>query len=280
MNNSSFPIPIDPKKDLQKSTILIQLIEDIKIILKRIKNEKFELAESKKISQFFPYLLTTLVLDIKSLYVFSKIFIDKLILYITETFFSELIGKGLANESFNRQITSLRNKKISEDNCAFLEYKDYILRNERRIFFKIINIRDKLIIHGKLKASESYGYDDQVDSFDIYLMKVKDPFKIDKELKNKIIEIGQKYNIKKVHDRDKYSEFVYLDSILGDVERILVEIDNSEKRLIKSCRERLGMIINEEKLFQIIYDFSDGIAKLLKEHFPNISYNFEWRFPL
>lgn len=280
MNNSSFPIPIDPKKDLQKSTILIQLIEDIKIILKRIKNEKSELAESKKNSQFFPYLLPTLVLDIKSLYIFSKIFIDKLILYITETFFSELIRKGLANESFNRQVKSLRNKKISKDNRAFLEYKGYILRNERKIFFKIINIRDKLIIHGKLKASESYGYDDQVDSFDIYFMKVKDPFKIDKELKNTIMEIGQKYNIKKVHDRDKYSEFVYLDSILGDVEGILVEIDNSEKQLIKSCRERLGMIINEENLFQIIYDFSDGIAKLLKEHFPNISYSFEWRFPL
>ncbi len=260
--------------------VLIPLIEDIKIILKRIKNEKSELAESKKNSQFFPYLLPTLVLDIKSLYIFSKIFIDKLILYITETFFSKLIRKGLANESFNRQVKSLRNKKISKDNRAFLEYKDYILRNERRIFFKIINIRDKLIIHGKLKASESYGYDDQVDSFDIYFMKVKDPFKIDKELKNTIVEIGQKYNIKKVHDRDKYSEFVYLDSILGDVEGILVEIDNSEKQLIKFCRERLGMIINEENLFQIIYDFSDGIAKLLKEHFSNISYSFEWRFPL
>ncbi len=280
MNNSSFPIPIDTKKHLKKSMVLIPLIEDIKIILKRIKNEKSELAESKKNSQFFPYLLPTLVLDIKSLYIFSKIFIDKLILYITETFFSELIRKGLANESFNRQVKSLRNKKINKDNRAFLEYKDYILRNERRIFFKIINIRDKLIIHGKLKASESYGYDDQVDSFNIYFMKVKDPFKIDKELKNTIMEIGQKYNIKKVRDRDNYSEFVYLDSILCDVEGILVKIDNSEKQPIKSCRERLGMISNEENLFQIIYDFSDGVAKLLKKHFPNISYNFEWRFPL
>jgi len=61
------------------------------------------------------------------------------------------------------------------------------------------------------------GFEEQSNKFYILFEKGIDPIRIDLDLKNNIINLGYKYGINKSHDKEKYSEFIYLNSILEEI---------------------------------------------------------------
>lgn len=278
MEYFKFPMPLDPEKSGQSSLILTSLIEYIRIILKRIKEEKKLYARYIGSDKFIPYLLETLVLDIKTLYLYAKIYLDKFSQYIIITFFPEI--DTLLNECDNFKAHADRLRNIPESNLAFQEYREFVFNYRINILFRISFVRNHMITHRNLDIFESYGYDNQNNIFYIYFQKEKDPFRIDKNLKNNIINLGRKYGINKTHDKQKVSEFFYLDSILEKIEINNIIIKRKDEERIYDYRKKLGFIVSKHKVFQLIYEFSEGITKILKKHFPNISQYHVWRFQL
>ena len=190
MDEIKFPIPVNPKKMYQSVGVLTSIIEYIRIILKRIKDEKELYKAFQKEGKFAPYLLPTLALDMKSLYIFSKIYLDFFVSYITLTFFPDY---NLKFRSMNDHIKSL--KRTFNDDPHFLNYKNYVLSCENQLKLRIRYVRDKFITHRKLRTAESYLFDDQTNSFLMLFDNSKDPSNIDSELKERIINLTKEYNI-------------------------------------------------------------------------------------
>ncbi len=112
----------------------------------------------------------------------------------------------------------------------------------------------------------------------IYFDKSIDPININIGLKNEIINVGKKYNIEIFHDRKAISDFVYLDLILSNLENLPSQIEKEDEEKIVKYRDKLGIIVNEENLFQLIYDFSEEISQVLKKKYPKISTRYVSRF--
>ena len=275
MNEMKFPIPVDPKKIYPSVGVLTSIVGDIRIVLKRIKEEKELYKKILKEGKFVPYLLPTLALDIKTLYLYSKIYIDYFASYVTLTFFPDY---DLQYRSMNDHIKSL--KKCSNDNPNFQKYKKYILSCENQLKLRIRYVRDKLITHRKLKTKESYLYDEELNNFLIVFDNRKDPNKIEEGLKQEIIGLGKKYDIEKTHDATRISNFIYLNSILAELENIEIEFEENDLNLIESLRQRLGMVINEDNVYEFLYNFSEIVGNIIKEMNPGITRHFIWRFPL
>ena len=275
MNKFEFPIPI-PKGNIKASKsvgVLIQIITYFRILLTRINESKEIEAKYSGTGKFIPFNLETIVLDIKTLYLFAKIYIDYFISYISRVFLSNY---NLKFRSFNDHVKCL--KRNSFDDSWFKEYKEFILKFERRIKFRIKYIRDKMITHRDIYLNEYWGFDDQTKNFYIYFDKSIDPINIDIHIKNGIIKLGKKYNIDIFHDKKSISDFVYLDLILSNLENLVTQIEKDDENKIKQYRDKLGIIINEENLFQLIYDFSEGISEIFRKKYPNISTRYFSRF--
>jgi len=275
MDEIKFPIPVDPKKMYQSVGVLTSIIEYIRIILKRIKDEKELHKRFRKEDKFAPYLLPTLVLDMKSLYIFSKIYLDYFVSYITLTFFPDY---DLKYRSINDHIKSL--KRTSNGDPHFENYKNYVLSCENQLKLRIRYVRDKFITHRKLRTTESYLFDDQTNNFLILFDSSKDPTNIDNELKERIIDLGKKYNIEREHDKSQISDFIYLDLILAELENTEITFEEGDLNLIEELRNQLGMVINEDNVYEFLYKFSEIIGNILKEMNPDISRHYVWRFPL
>lgn len=275
MDEIKFPIPMDPKKMYQSVGVLTSIIEYIRIILKRIKEEKELHKKFQKEGKFAPYLLPTLALDMKSLYIFSKIYLDYFISYITLTFFPDY---DLKYRSMKDHIKSL--KRTSNDDPHFENYKNYVLSCENQLKLRIRYVRDKFITHRKLRTTESYLFDDQTNNFLILFDNSKDPANIDNEFKEKIINLGKKYNIEREHDKSQISDFIYLDLILAELESTEITFEQGDLNLIEELRNQLGMVINEDNVYEFLYNFSEIIGNILKEINPDISRHYIWRFPL
>jgi len=275
MDEIKFPIPINPKKMYQSVGVLTSNIEYIRIILKRIKDEKELYKAFQKEGKFASYLLPTLALDIKSLYIFSKIYLDYFVSYITLTFFPNY---DLQYRSMNDHIKSL--KKTSNDDPHFENYKNYVLSCENQLKLRIRYVRDKFITHRKLRTAESYLFDNQTNNFLILFDNSKDPTNIDNELKERIINLGKEYNIEREHDKSQISDFIYLDLILAELENIEVTLEEGDLNLIEGLRNQLGMVINEDNIYDFLYNFSEIIGNILKEMNPDVLRHFIWRFPL
>ncbi len=211
----------------------------------------------------------------KTLNLFSKIYLDYFVSYISFTFFPNY---DLQHRSMNDHIKSL--KRCSNTNPHFQNYKDYVLSCENQLKLRIRYVRDKLITHRKLKTVESYLFDDQINKFLILFDNRKDPANYDKDLKQKIINLGKKYNIEREHDKSQISEFIYLDSILAELENAEMEFEEDDLAIIESTRESLGMVINEDNVYEFPYNFSEIVGNILKEMNPEITRHFVWRFPL
>ena len=275
MDEIKFPIPVDPKKMYQSVGVLTSNIEYIRIILKRIKDEKELHKNFQKEGKFAPYLLPTLALDMKSLYLFSKIYLDYFVSYITLTFFPDY---DLKYRSMNDHIKSL--KRTSNDEPHFENYKNYILSCENQLKLRIRYVRDKFITHRKLRTVESFLFDDQTNNFLILFDNSKNPTDIGNELKESIINLGKKYYIEREHDKFQISDFIYLDLILGELENTEITFDEGDLNIIEELRNQLGMVINEDNVYEFLYNFSEKIGNILKEMNPDISRYYIWRFPL
>lgn len=127
-----------------------------------------------------------------------------------------------------------------------------------------------MITHRGLNLNEYWGFDDQNKMIYIYFDKSLDPININTKLKNEIIKFGRKYNINIFHDEKAFRDFLYLDLILSNLENSTSQLEKEDEEKIVESRDRLGIIVNEENLFQLLYDFSEEISQLLKKKFPEI----------
>lgn len=139
MEYFKFPMPLDPEKSGESSLILTSLIEYIRIILKRIEEEIRLYARYIGSDKFISYLLETLALDIKTLYLYAKIYLDKFSQYIIITFFPEI--DTLLNECDNFKARADPLKNIPESNLAFQEYREFVFNYRINILFKINSIK-------------------------------------------------------------------------------------------------------------------------------------------
>ncbi|MGQ4876448.1 MAG: hypothetical protein ACP6IY_20485 [Promethearchaeia archaeon] len=268
------PFPYVYSKKYSESQIyLIDLIFFIQIILNRINFEKKKYRENlgKDPKECFKY-LQYLKLDVRSLYIFSTSFLDYLINYISNSFFQNYLKSGLKNNSFRNHIKSLR--KIEGSDKLFNEYKDYILAKEQILELRIINIRDKMIIHRHIDTNEFWGYDVNTNIFYIYFTKQKDFYKIENDVKTNVQSLVQKYHILKNHKSNNISEFIYYNSLIEKLESIPIILEKNDRNKLIKSRFKLGIIINGEDVYKLLYNFSEGLCRILNKndlkYFPNL----------
>ena len=92
--------------------------------------------------------------------------------------------------------------------------------------------------------------------------------------------MGKKYNIEREHDKSQISDFIYLDLILAELENTEVTFEEGDLNIIEELRNQLGMVINEDNVYEFLYIFSEIVVNILKEMNPDISRHYIWRFPL
>lgn len=269
----SFPY-VYSEKNPQSQIYLMDLVSFIQIILKRIDiaKEKYGQTLSKDVRENLSQ-LQYLKLDVRSLYLFSSAFLDYLVSYISHSFFQEYVKAGLKNNSFRDHIKTL--KKIQGSDDLILKYKNFLLKKERILDLRIINIRDKMITHRYTDTNEFWGYDPKTNTFYIYFTRQRDFYIIEEDLRTNIQALAQKYKIEKQFNPELISVFVYYNLLLEELENLPVSIEKQDRDLLKNCRIALGAIINGEKVFKLLYDLSEGLCKILNKDGPRFVPRFE-----
>ncbi len=255
----SIKLPLHPTEHLKSWSTFNQLIHTLLIIIKRIRNKKEKYLNNSD-------LITTLkiALEIKSLYIFAKVYLDYLIRYIVNVYFRNIKDdrkKGLTNRSFNRHVTQLRNQTFTSVSELFQKYRKYILINECRLFFKIINVRDKLIIHRDLNIKESWTYFERENKFRVHLAKDIPVGSIQEDLRDEIITILTKFGATRGFTPRTYNFFMY-DNLLNKVEMRDGPLAIIDREKIAQCRIKLGVGIDEKRIFRILYEFSKGLCEI------------------
>ena len=255
----SVKLPLHPTEHLKSWSTFNQLIHTLLIIIKRIRNKKEKYLINSD-------LITTLkiALEIKSLYIFAKVYLDYLIRYLVNVYFRDIKddrGNGLTSRSFDSHVKQLRKQTFTSVNELFQKYKEYILINECRLFFKIINIRDKLIVHRNLNIGESWTYFERENKFRVHLAKFLPVGPIQEDLRDEIFTLLTKFRATRGFTPRAYNFFM-LDNLLDKVEKRdgpLAIIDRAE---IAQCRIKLGVGIDEKRIFRILYEFSEGLCDI------------------
>jgi len=258
-----FFLPVHPSLNIKSMNVFEQFLNTFKIILNRINNDK-----KKKLDEHGLEIDYGLSLDIKSLYIFATTFLNYMIRYIYDIFFRDINfddGKGLKNNSFDSQVRQLRNNVYNGSNEVFKRYQEYILKYDGKIFFKIINIRDKFMSHIDLDIDESWLYIERTNKFYVLLSKKTEPYEhIAEDLRKGILLLGFKYSINKSTFSRQYGwEFFYFDELLEKIESLDKIYDNEDRKEIARYRRELGVSINEEEIIDIIFNFCEGLCDIL-----------------
>ena len=164
------------------------------------------------------------------------------------------------------------------NNESFEEFKKHILKYKNKLFFRIIFVRNITISHRDLDLNEFYRYDDKNHTFYIHFHGTFDSFQVKKDLKNNIIKLGKKFGIEKSYNEKKISDLVFLDSILEEIESREFEIKNKDENILIKYRKEIGYIISKNKVFELLYDFSEEITTILKQFYPDMSQYYVRRF--
>lgn len=259
----SFPYVFSAKNP-QSQIYFMDLVSFIQIILKRIDTAKEKYGQTlysngkENIKQ-----LQYLKLDVRSLYLFSSTLLDYLVNYISHSFFQDFVKSGLKNNSFRDHIKTL--KKFERLDELFIEYKNFLLKKEQILELRIINLRDKMITHRHTDTHEFWGYDPRTKTFYIYFTKQKDFYIIEEYLRADIQSLAQKFNIVKEFNPELISEFVYYNLILEKLENLPFSFEKEDRDLLKKSRIALGAIINGEKVYNLLYETSEGLCKILNK---------------
>jgi len=258
-------LPMHPKKNRESLNYYDQILNTLYIISYRIKKGKIKQISSDKLESSF-----ILSLDIKSLYIYSKFLLDYTIKYISETYFSNIKnheGKGLKSRSYDSHMRYLKNSNFSNFNSVFNQYRRYIVNYDGKFYFKIINIRDKLITHTKLMSHESWTYNESENKFCIILSKTEPFLPISRELRNQIYDLSFKFSIQHRHIIGNYN-FFFFDKLLDKIERLDREFTSDERDIISKCRIKLGISLNEDGIINLLLNFLQGLCSIVsfKDH--------------
>ena len=252
---------------------------DLQIITQRINNSKESLEKIVSTNNYIGFhpIAEELILDIKSLFLFSKIYLDYLIRCIVEDFFSKI--SNLNKKSFHRHILRLKNLEVID--TKFVQYKEYMMQNGFRILYRIVNVRNKFVDHIKAVRVESLAFTEDFTECSVVIKILKnyypdyiiDPFlkraRFDKKLKESILNFAKEKDItfpefKQKHDND----FIYLNKILEDLElkyNILEEkkeFEHYHNKLLR-FREALGVVMNDKGIYEMIKDFTNDLGNIL-----------------
>lgn len=254
-------LPFHPKKNRESLNYYDQILNTLYIISYRIKKGKIAQISSDKLESSF-----ILSLDIKSLYIYSKFLLDYTIKYMSETYFSNIKnnkGKGLRSKSYDSHIRFLKKSKFSNFDNVFNQYRRYIVNYDGIFFFKIINIRDKLITHTKLMTHESWTYNESENKFCIILAKTEPFLPISKELRNQIYNLAFKFSVPHHHIIGNYN-FFFFDKLLDKIERLDREFTGGEREIISKCRIKLGISMNEDGIINLLLNFLQGLCSIVR----------------
>ena len=125
------PFPyVYSEKNPQSQIYLMDLVSFIRIIIKRIDiaKEKYEQTLGSNVKENTMQ-LQYLKLDVRSLYLFSSVYLDYLVNYISHSFFQDYVKSGLKNNSFRDHIKTLN--KIEGLDELFSKYKNFLLKKEQ-----------------------------------------------------------------------------------------------------------------------------------------------------
>ncbi|KKK87122.1 hypothetical protein LCGC14_2756390 [marine sediment metagenome] len=100
----------------------------------------------------------------------------------------------MTNRSFDSHMRQLRNQSFTSASDLFQNYKEYVLLNESRLFFKIINVRDKLITHRNINIGESWTYFEKENKFRVHISKDIPVGRVPEDLRNEIFTILTKFS--------------------------------------------------------------------------------------
>ena len=157
----------------------------------------------------------------------------------------------------------LKNSKFLNSDNVFNQYRRYIVNYDGIFFFKIINIRDKLITHTKLMSHESWTYNESENKFCIILAKTEPFLPISKELRNQIYNLAFKFNVPHHHIIGNYN-FFFFDKLLDKIERLDREITSDEREIISECRIKLGISMNEDGIINLLLNFLQGLCSIVR----------------
>lgn len=141
----------------------------------------------------------------------------------------------MTNRSFDSHVKQLRNQTFISAKKLFQKYREYILRNECRIFFKIINVRDKLIVHRDLNIGESWTYFERENKFRIHLSKHIPVGPIQEDLRDEIFMILTKFRLTTSFTPRAYNFFMY-DKLLDKIEMRDGPLEINYRTAIAQCR--------------------------------------------
>jgi len=254
-------LPLHPEKNRESVNYYDQILNTLHIISYRIKKGKIRYINSDKLEDSF-----ILSLDIKSLYIYAKFLLDYTIKYMSETYFSDIKNnecKGLKSKSYDSHVRYLKNSNFPNFNNVFNQYRHYIVNYDGKFYFKIINIRDKLITHTKLVSHESWAYNESENKFCIILSKTEPFLPISRELRNQIYEIAFRFNVPHNHIIGNYN-FFFFDELLDKIERLDREFTSSERENISKCRINLGISMNEDGIIKLLLNFLQGLCSIVR----------------
>ncbi len=167
------------------------------------------------------------MLDIKTLFLFSKIYLDYLIRCIVEDFFSKV--KNLKTSSFHRHI--LRIKNLEATDSKFTKYKEFMMQNGFKILYRIVNVRNKFVDHIKAVRVESLAFTQDFSECSVVIKILKnyypdyisDPFlrraRFNKNLMDSITNFAKENSIPINEFNPEFdNDFIYLNNILEELE--------------------------------------------------------------
>ena len=189
---NSFKLPLHPTLYNESWSTFSQLFHTLLIIIRRIKKQKERFLSNSELSATFK-----IALDVKSLYIFARHYLDYLTRYVVNVYFKDIKddrAKGLTNRSFDSHMRQLRNQSFTSASDLFQNYKEYVLLNESRLFFKIINVRDKLITHRNINIGESWTYFEKENKFRVHISKDIPVGRVPEDLRNEIFTILTKFS--------------------------------------------------------------------------------------
>ena len=157
----------------------------------------------------------------------------------------------MTNRSFDSHVTQLRNQTFTSANKLFQKYSEYILINECRLFFKIINVRDKLIVHRDLNIGESWTYFERENKFRVHLSKDIPVGPIQEDLRDEIFNILTKFRATSGLTPRAYNFFMY-DNLLDKIEMRDGPLEINDRTAIAQCRVKLGVGIDEQRTIGIL----------------------------
>jgi len=264
MKFTDFPLVVSNQDDKNYTYIYMgHCFLYLQIINRRIDKQTFRYFKYKN---FNPrkegHAKLKLTLDIKTMFIYSKLYLDFLARYIHQNFFNNIAH--LVSSSYHQHVNSL--VKVNTNNQIFNDYKNYILKNGLKFVYRIGLLRDKLLSHRLLDSHETILVDSVKNKIGLSIERIRrtkeqeNPI-IKDDLKNDILRLAQQYDISILEqEATNLHDFEYFDNILKKIEETALNCPINME--IGITRQRLGGIFDSTNVFTQLFEFTMDLKKI------------------